>query len=130
MMATAANRKIRKCEYCIGRHRPKRTHKKTCCKACSVAKSAALNADRVEPAILRRDTYCKTRFAATGWGLMTALEKEEADVRVRATAGLDVGGRVPLYGPALDVEGGYYLALWAAQEEHRATSPIQHPEKR
>lgn len=120
MKPTAGNRQIRVCEYCLGRFTPKRKHRKTCCTADSTAKSAALNADRVEPAILRRETFNQARYEATGWGLMTALDKEEADTRVRATAGLDVGGRVPFYGPGLDVEGGYYLALWAAQEAHRA----------
>lgn len=62
---------------------------------------------------------------ATGWGNMSAIEKEEADVRVRAAAGLDVGGRVAFYGPGLEVEGSYYLTMWAAQEDHRAANAVE-----
>lgn len=120
---TADTRQIRRvCPYCLGVFVPTRSDKKACSTGCTSAKSAALKADEVMPAICRRDGFSAARLKATGWGNLTAKDREEADVRVRAAAGLDVGSHVPYRGPGLEVEGDYYLALWAGQELHRAVA--------
>lgn len=107
------------CQYCIGLFQAKRSNAATCTPSCRRAKSHALNADDVDPAIVRYETFCARRLHATGWGLMTSQEREEADVRVRVAAGLPVGSRTAYNGPGLAVEGDYYLAMWAGQEAHR-----------
>lgn len=107
------------CDYCLGLFQSKRSDAATCTASCRRAKCDALNAEYVVPAMSRRETFCLHRRDATGWGLLTAQEREEADVRVRAAAGLPVGSRTAYAGPGLEVEGDYYLAMWAGQEAHR-----------
>lgn len=107
------------CQYCIGLFQATRRDAATCTASCRRAKCDALDAVDVTSAMFRRETFCARRRHATGWGLLTAQDREEADVRVRVAAGLSVGSRVAYNGPGLEVEGGYYLAMWAGQEAHR-----------
>lgn len=80
----------RVCTYCLGAFEG-RADADTCSTACRQAKSRALRTDYVEPASSdrRRTTYSPERAAATGFGTLTGREQYEADLRVRAAAGLE-----------------------------------------
>lgn len=76
------------CEYCQGTFLG-RSHAKTCSGACRQARNKALryatDEDVPEP-IFRREEFSVERRNATGYGLMTARESYEADMRVRQAA--------------------------------------------
>lgn len=85
------SRHITICHYCEGPFPPARSDAKTCSGACKMATHRAVKAEFVTPAIFRRDANSDERKAATGWGIMTPMESEFADYRVRAAAGIDDG---------------------------------------
>lgn len=90
----------RPCDYCAGYFRPIRPQRRTCSTACKMAKSRALRlpSDAAIPRpFIRRDCFARDRRDATGWGLMTAQEMWEADVRVRRAArdGVTLGAGGP-----------------------------------
>lgn len=86
------NRKIsaRRCGYCLGLFRG-RAGAEWCSAACRVAAHQARRLDELDPVSLRRETRSDERARARldGIGTLTRRESYEADLRVRASAGID-----------------------------------------
>lgn len=80
----------RLCPYCLGMFTPARADAVTCSGDCRMAVSRALAYESyadVPAACLRRDTGGQQRREATGFGLVTASEGYQADLRVRVIIG-------------------------------------------
>lgn len=77
-----------RCAYCGQAYAPERRTSRYCSGDCRVRAHRALHADEVEAVSLRREAWSAERRAATGYGHLSRRETYEADLRVRAAAGI------------------------------------------
>jgi hypothetical protein len=93
------------CPYCLGVFRPGKSGpvREQCCGGCRHDTAAALRAPETGWESTRHESYSRERARATGWGLLTAHEHYQADLRVRFAAGLPVD-ETPAFLPGGDAD--------------------------